>query len=154
VDGRDQVECWGSFRVARRAAPYAVSFVDEEGRCRFEGRFGGYGLLLGDRIEHHRRIDLDRPRRSITVTDTIEGEGRHRVESRIHLHPAVTVEEEDSRLVLRRDGLTGVLTVLQGGLTWETGWYCPRFGVRLANRVAVLGGPAPLPATLSYTAQY
>ena len=36
IDGMDQVECWGSFRVARRFAPHDIRFVQSDGKSMFE----------------------------------------------------------------------------------------------------------------------
>ncbi|PYT09327.1 MAG: heparinase, partial [Acidobacteria bacterium] len=100
VDRRDQAECWGGFRVARRFAPFAVSFRANNGKVLFEGSFDGYAHLLGDGIIHHRRIEIDPERRELRVHDSVEGTGRHLVESLLHLHPAVQVTQEGSRTVL------------------------------------------------------
>ena len=42
IDGRDQAEMWGSFRVARRYRPEAVKFEKTGTYSRFQGRFDGY----------------------------------------------------------------------------------------------------------------
>ncbi|HMB93909.1 MAG TPA: alginate lyase family protein [Rhodothermales bacterium] len=154
VDGQDQVECWDSFRVARRAAPHDVSFVQTEDESRFGGNFSGYARLLGDDIVHRRTIHINTRKRTIFVQDDIAGCGWHRIESRLHFHPEVEVEEEGGSIQLRRCAATCTLDVGTLNLRWEQGWYCPRFGVRSRNRVAVIGGEMHLPARLMYTLCY
>lgn len=154
VDGQDQVECWGSFRVARRAAPHGVRFEQTNEGSQFLGTFSGYAQLIGDGIEHRRRITVDRQQRVITVKDQVEGLGTHRIESRIHLHPEVVVSQQGSEVCLQHKGAACRLAIDQGPLKWEEGWYCPRFGVREKQKVAVLGGDSPLPVELSYQIYY
>lgn len=154
VDGLDQVECWGSFRVARRFAPSDVRFTAGDDGCRFSGRFAGYAALIGDGITHQRCITVDRAARMITVEDVVDGRGTHRIESRVHLHPEVTVVEEAEGVVLSRGRAGCRLRTDAAPITWEEGWYCPRFGVRRRNKVLVLGGSCSLPARFSYQVQY
>ena len=155
VDDTDQIECWGSFRVARRTAPKDVSFERAPGRSVFKGTFDGYARRIGDGIVHTRRIDCDESRREIRVVDEVRGRGRHRVESRLHLHPDVVVAGgETGEIVLRRDGVACRLRVEAAAHRWEEGVYCPCFGVRKPNRVLVIGGEAELPLTLSFSLHY
>ena len=150
VDGVNQVECWGSFRVARRFAPYGVTFTDAGGLRRFEGTFAGYATLIGDGIRHRRSITVDRAARVITVEDQVEGVGTHRVESRVHLHPDVTVDEAEGAMTLYHGDARCRLCAETDPAGWEEGWYCPRFGVRRRNAVFVLGGVVDLPVRLAY----
>ena len=154
IDGVDQVECWGSFRVARRFAPEAVVFERSDETTLFEGTFGGYARLIGDGLRHHRQVRVEPGRRRITVRDRVEGRGRHRVESRIHLHPSVTVTPEDDGFTLRRGETTCRVVAEAGTVRVTDGWYCPRFGVREKNPVLVLGGALALPVTLACRFEY
>ncbi|WP_456427571.1 heparinase II/III family protein [Rhodocaloribacter sp.] len=154
IDGLDQVECWDSFRVARRFAPEAITFEQSDGATRFEGTFGGYARLIGDGLRHHRQVRVEPGRRRITVRDRVEGRGRHRVESRIHLHPSVTVTPEDDGFMLRRGDATCRIVVEAGAVQVTEGWHCPRFGVCERNPVLVLGDALPLPAELVYRIEY
>ncbi|MDQ3920305.1 MAG: heparinase II/III family protein [Acidobacteriota bacterium] len=154
VDGLDQAECWGSFRVARRFPPRGVSFRRDPDGCRFEGSFDGYARLVGDAVTHRRVITCENAQRRIVVEDFVGGSGRHLVESLVHLHPEVGVELAGAGLVLRwGDGKEAAR--ISGDLPRvEQGWYCPRFGQRLRNKVLVWGGPRRLPARTSYAVHY
>lgn len=170
VDGVDQAEVWGSFRVGRRWAPERVSFVLEDagsgaagGRgFRFEGEFGGYARLIGDGIRHRRvitgRRDGPAPAAGgeIRVEDQVTGRGEHRVESLIHLHPDVRMEREpgqDRALRLTRDGVEARLVVEAGRLVVEDSSYSPRFGESLPSK-AVVVREERLPARLCYRIKY
>ncbi len=179
VDGMDQAEVWGSFRVGRRWAPERVSFVLDGGGSgldgpeiggtsagssggravprgfRFEGEFGGYARLIGDGIRH-RRVLTGSSGREIRVEDQVTGRGEHRVESLIHLHPDVRVEREPGQeraLRLTRDGVEARLVVEAGRLAVEESVHSPRFGEVLPSQ-AVVVYEERLPARLSYRISY
>ncbi len=154
VDGVDQAECWDSFRVARRSPPLSVSFTREGGQSHFEGHFDGYAQLIGDGIEHRRRIEADQNERCIVVEDTITGEGCHTVESGIHLHPDVQVERNRDHISLERGSYDICISAGDSTVRFENGWYCPEFGLRKSNTVIVLGGDHPLPVHLRYSIRY
>ena len=147
----NQVECWSSFRVARRWKPRDVSFVCDDAGGRFEGYYDGYAHLIGDGIVHQRQIEVEAKAGKIVVSDVIEGAGRHRVASRIHLHPDVQIRFEDVGVTLHREGISCTLQTGDDEITVESGWYCPEFGKKIANKVLVIGGELNLPARLSYS---
>jgi hypothetical protein len=64
------------------------------------------------------------------------GQGTHRAESRLHLHPDVHVQQDGERIHLRRGEDRCRIDVVTGEIGWEKGWYCPHFGVR--HRICVL----------------
>ena len=127
VDGLNQSEIWGAHRCARRARPVSARLVDNGDCLQFEGSPDGYRRLSGD-LMHHREIvwcdDL------ITVTDVVDGGGRHDVGGRLHLHPELSFFVEDGRVVVAvNDGCKVVVETLSGlGLQVEKGYYCPEFG--------------------------
>jgi len=154
IDGLDQVECWDAFRVARRDAPTNITWRETEEGAVFEGTYDGYQARLGNALSHHRRIEVNTDARRVRVHDEIAGRGEHRVESRIHLHPDVSVRRDENGFSLRRGKNRGRVEILAGESSQEESWYCPRFGVR--HRVCVLrvGGTLSLPSTLAYEIQY
>jgi len=154
VDGVDQAECWDSFRVARRYSPCKVSFEREGEQSIFEGTFGGYAHLIGDGIKHRRRIKGDYTQRRIAVTDRVTGEGRHTVESRIHLHPNVRVQRGRDEVLVEREGVGLRISTEDSRVRFEKGWYCPELGIRRRNTVVVLGGEQSLPTRLHYSIRY
>jgi uncharacterized heparinase superfamily protein len=154
VDGVDQAECWDSFRVARRYPPRDVSFEQQDHGSVFEGTFEGYAHLIGDQIEHRRHIEADSRERRITVEDQVEGRGHHTVESRIHLHPEVNIQQDREAIQVERGGQTVQISTGDSTVQMEKGWYCPEFGIRTSNRVLVLGGDKALPTRISYSIQY
>lgn len=155
VDGRDQAECWKSFRVARRFPPKDVEFRFTDEGCSFSGRFDGYGKLIGDGIVHRRSLELEAGLRRLQVSDTVDGSGAYRAVSRVHFHPECVLEPAgDSSFTVTRGDVAVRFHVEGGEPSIETGWYCPEFGLKLEKPVICLVHDGPLPARLGYTLEY
>ncbi len=154
IDGKDQAECWGSFRVARRFAPYAVSFDEANEGCQFSGQFDGYGKLIGDSITHQRNVTCHDNKREIIVEDVITGEGKHLVESLIHLHPDVEVILENHRVQLKSQDVACRIESDGSPFKLENSLYCPQFGLKQRSSSLRLGGHLKLPVRLVYSIHY
>jgi uncharacterized heparinase superfamily protein len=154
VDGADQSEVWGAFRVARRAYPQGAVLSPWQGdELHFAGEHDGYRRLPG-RPVHRREIRMALAGRW-EVTDVVRGEGgrSHRVESFVHLHPDVRVErvgEHECRLTLPNGRNLRFAAFAAGTLEQATGYHCPQFGIRHECPVLVLQYAGPLPVTLGY----
>ncbi|MBL8225041.1 MAG: alginate lyase family protein [Chromatiales bacterium] len=154
VDGADQSEVWGAFRVARRAYPQAAVLSPwQADELHFAGEHDGYRRLPG-RPVHRREIRMALAGRW-EVTDVVRGEGgrSHRVESFVHLHPDIRVErvgERECRLTLPTGRSLRFATGAAGTLEQATGYHCPQFGIRHECPVLVLQYSGPLPVTLGY----
>jgi hypothetical protein len=90
VDGQSQIEVWGAFRVGRRAKPTLELMRDDGHVIDLWASHDGYRRLPG-RPVHRRRFEIDDA--SVTVTDLVEGDGSHRVISRVHLRPGPVAPE-------------------------------------------------------------
>lgn len=154
IDGRDQIECWDAFRVARRDAPCDVVWRDTEAGAVFEGRFEGYRQRLGTEVSHRRRVAVDTTERRMCVEDEVVGTGTHRAESRVHLHPDVQVSQDGRDVLLSRDGHQCRMRVAAGEVRRAQGWYCPRFGVRHRICVLVVATAGGLPLRCRYEFRY
>lgn len=89
LDGTEQIEAWGSFRVGRRGRARALA----RGQTRIHG--GTWTWLsashdayrgLSGRPVHHRLVALCE--RGALVLDAVLGAGRHTIESHLNQHPA------------------------------------------------------------------
>lgn len=139
VDGAEQSEIWGAFRVARRARPRDVAFeVDGPGRIRFHGAHDGYERLAGaPRHVRVLRVDDDR---HWCIDDRVEGAGTHQVESFLHFDPRVRlVRAGDATFGVEAPGGVNLRITPSGfdGCRIEKGWHCPAFGRREANAVLI-----------------
>ncbi len=149
IDSRDQAECWGGFRVARRYKPYDVSFKDVDDKVFFEGKFGGYAKLIGDNLIHHRKIEIEKGTSTITVNDNITGSGNHNIESFIHLHPDVNIDRIDDNIMLSRNKVALQFKIQNSSFKIIDAWYCPEFGKKILNKVIKIY-TNQLPSKLTY----
>ncbi len=152
VDGQDQSEMWGVFRVARRAYPVHASLTsDRPGHAVFLGSHNGYRRLPGC-LTHERMIEYASPGKW-TVRDTIFGDGMHSLESYLHLHPNYEPHIV-AGLVEVRD-LTGkvILTVepsVNATVSIRSGVYFPEFGKEMQTSIIVMAFHGPIPITLTF----
>jgi len=126
IDGLDQSEVWGGFRVARRA--YVRDL--EESPTRIGAWHDGYLTRLG--AKHHRSFEVAEKR--ITVMDRIESPSAHRCVARLHFHPSVRVSFDKEGLFC--DGTR----ILVHGARVELAEYdyAPQFNRRQKATVALM----------------
>ncbi len=125
IDGVDQSEMWGSFRVARRARTFDVR---SDGRTFAEAAHDGYRRLR-HKLVHRRRIELSGD--TLTLRDWLEGRGQHRVEMFFHFAPG-----------------TNPAVQFDPAMTTEVGSsvYSPGFNLAVPNRTLIghWSGPCPV----------
>ena len=157
VDGGEQSEIWGEFRVARRARKIAAETVLHGHKMKFRGAFRGFYNARG-RIEHERSVSLELAAtgemfQTVVVTDLVRGRGRHVAESLVHLHPAVELEDsQDGEIyLLDRGTLVAAIQITDSQeYSIDSSCYCPEFGRRIPNRVLILRKQGRLPLTIQY----
>lgn len=107
IDGRDQSEMWGAFRVARRAAVALSRCEGGVASLRVEAECTPYH----DRGAAHYRV-VRRDGRTITVEDRIDGAGGKRLDAHWHLHPDWSAHAGGAGVLLEHaSGARAVLTV-------------------------------------------
>jgi len=150
LDGLDQSEMWGVFRVGRRARPFLVRRDDWEDRVAIEASHDGYRHLAGAPV-HRRRMehlggDVWR------VEDEVLGGGEHRAVSRVRLHPAFSAGAREAGRFEASAGAVVVRVVAEtpARLDVEEGRYFPRFGVEQRCLVVRLVAAGPLPLRICY----
>jgi uncharacterized heparinase superfamily protein len=89
VDGFEQSEIWGVFRVGRRAGVIEARLTEKLGKLSFAGAHDGYRRLPGGVV--HRRVAEYAPNKSLEVSDELTGAGCHAMESRVHFAPQLKV---------------------------------------------------------------
>ncbi|HUE85923.1 MAG TPA: alginate lyase family protein [Vicinamibacterales bacterium] len=157
VDGEDQIECWGSFRVARRARILDRQAIAEPFLHGITARHDGYARLA--KPVYVRRVFVALADSAWLVIDSLEGTGAHTWESFIHAAPDVSVDHDgerraqlsrpDQRLAIACFGFAAA-SVVRGAEAPHQGWYAPEFGRRLPASVLVLSNRGPLPAHCGY----
>ncbi|MCB1757812.1 MAG: alginate lyase family protein, partial [Gammaproteobacteria bacterium] len=153
IDGIDQSEVWGLFRVARRASPLSADLsIEADGKAVFCGSHDGYQRLRS-KLTHVRQVNFD-PARGWRIEDTVTGRGEHRIESFIHLHPRLQPQENGGQgfRLLDADGKAVAEIVIAEGLDADVSntVYHPQFGVEQPCKVIRILYKGEVPATLGY----
>jgi uncharacterized heparinase superfamily protein len=150
IDGLDQSEMWGVFRVGRRARPLSVRREDRDGRATIDASHDGYRHLAGAPVHRRRMAHLGGD--VWQVDDDVLGYGSHRAVSRVRLHPAFSaVKCEEGRLEASA-GRVVVRIVAENParLDVEEGRYFPRFGVEERCLVVRIEAAGALPLKIGY----
>jgi uncharacterized heparinase superfamily protein len=155
VDGEEQSEIWGVFRVARRANPLRAFFEKQvDGSVMFKGAHDGYARLAGKPI-HKRQVSYD-GQGIWEIKDMLEGRGTHQMESYIHIHPDFQVVQSEAGIrVIEPSGSTmaNIEALGPSHMRMEQGWYFPEFGLKRENHVIVFTCSGEIPLSLSYRIQ-
>jgi len=159
IDGREQSEIWGEFRVGRRAKRIDAELLLEEGKIIFEGAYLGF-MEQSQNIIHRRRAVLTLANAGqiirLDISDSVSGSGKaiHRVESLLHLHPSLACEASSSHAssieVHAGKKYIASITGLSRQLAGES-WHCPQFGLAIPNQKLQLILDEHLPVKLSYS---
>ena len=157
VDGGEQSEIWGEFRVARRAKKIAAAIRKSRNTVKFTGAFRGF-YHVRKMIEHQRTVTVAlRPEGKMlerfSVTDLVNGQGHHVAESYVHFHPDLTLERSPSGEFEIFDGSSRVAVIhhpREQEARLESSFHCPDFGKQLPNQVLILQVCGTLPLTLRY----
>jgi uncharacterized heparinase superfamily protein len=147
VDGHEQSEIWGVFRVGRRARPLLARLQQTGEEVRFEGAHDGYRHLAGEVL--HRRTARYVIHGRLEVTDTLTGGGSHTMDNFIHLAPGLTAERCNCAIGVRNAAGQQIAAIeVRGGpeVSIETDEHYPEFG-RAERSVLIRlrsGGRLPL----------
>lgn len=141
IDGLEQSEIWGTFRVARRGAVVAAGADLTGGVYRFSGACRPYH---SPQALHRRRIE--RVPGGWRIVDVVEGAPGRLLESFLHLAPGFQVRQAEAGYLARKAGLAiqiepfGVdsIELAYGQREPMQGWHCPRFGVAQPAEVMTL----------------
>jgi uncharacterized heparinase superfamily protein len=156
VDGVEQSECWGSFRVGRRAHVVDGCFESTTRARGFYAAHTGFDHLSSP-VRHRRRFLLVAERFWLVIDDLV-GHATHRWETFLHLHPDAELEERASGFVARRSAATlGIVPFgievsqrVSGQKDPLQGWYAPAFGCVVPSPTLVAAGSGPLPVRFGW----
>ena len=134
IEGRDQAELWGAFRVGRRPRPQAVAWQQRGGAFELSAHHHGYRHLPGGPI--HARTFRWRPEGRLELLDRVDASRSVRATARLHLHPSCHIVDLAAGQCSVRFA-SGAAAVRWSG--WKpTGdatesLYCPEFGCAIPN---------------------
>ncbi|MGH8217863.1 MAG: heparinase II/III family protein, partial [Steroidobacteraceae bacterium] len=150
IDGLDQSRPAGSFLWLDHARTAVEAYEPASGpdlRERIVAIHDGYGRLA-DPVRHRRKLEYDRERFLLVVTDELVCRGAHRVELNWHFAPECRVELCAGALVAQRGG---VRLTLKGDprLAWRLesgceappcGWFSPNYDEKVPATSAMASG--------------
>jgi hypothetical protein len=159
LDGAEQSEVWDSFRVARRAHPQEVRLIRRDGIEGISAAHDGFTRLPAGIV--HRRIFALVDQSVWLVLDQVDasvGSGTHRIESMVHWHPSVQLNQENGAFRAESEDRAFVCNawgwetaeIQRGGTDPLQGWYCPEFGAKEPNDVLIFRSDTALPFTGIY----
>ncbi len=134
IDGREQIECWGSFRVGRRGRGQVRGQGSQDGWEWLWASHDGYRWLAGNPL--HQRLWVVCERAAL-ILDAVTGRGRHGLRSALHFHPdapadryrvtalGASVRRTPAPLHERFNStreMTELYVELEAGLPWLGGW--------------------------------
>jgi uncharacterized heparinase superfamily protein len=128
VDGAEQSEIWGVFRVGGRARAIEARLIKNCESISFAGAHDGYGKHPG---VIHRRTAEYWPDRCLQVSDELVGDGRHIMDNRVHFAPSLRVSGQGRSLTIREDSGAPVARMdVEDGpeIHVESGEQFPEFG--------------------------
>ena len=151
LNGEEQSEIWGVFRVARRAKPIKPSIHEKRKNINITGGHNGYERQQKGRI-HQRSIEIEE--NSWAIRDRINGSGSSLIENFIHLHPGITAVKENHIVKLYDQDNKVVAEITYNGqveIAIENSEWFPEFGKRMPNSVIVFSSQTQLPFEMEYT---
>ena len=136
LDGREQSEVWGTFRMARSAELLSAEARDDGRTWEFRGAYRPYHAA---RLSHERHVRRE-ANGDWVITDTVRGGAAERALSFVHLHPEVLTQRADDqslavkcqagpRTALIEPFGAESVEVIKGAESPLQGWYFPDFGV-------------------------
>jgi len=154
IDGQEQAEMWGAFRVARRPGTIVFHCHETGDRINFEGRYDGYKHRKSFIEDYTRTIIVDKRSNQITVEDIYREEGLHTIRSYLHFHPCVEIKRRENAysFSIPTAGINGTVEFRQG-VRVETVRrpFFEEFGRMQQHDCLIVSQSAPPPNTVSYT---
>jgi uncharacterized heparinase superfamily protein len=158
IDGVDQAEVWGSFRVGTRPKVSRIAQGEISGGQFLRGQHFGYKQV---RVNHARAV-ARLTDNSWIFADLIEGNGRHKIESFIHFHPSVQVSPYHEIRAGLSESMTPrwslqfgeahyvLMTRGAGEVSLTSAWYSPGFAIRSPQAVIHWTHEGAIPITMVY----
>jgi uncharacterized heparinase superfamily protein len=137
VNGRNQSDVWGNFRLAERARPLNVKHDESQGFWSLIASHSGYQNI--GVIPTRKFFVIDDSK--ILVLDEIKCTDKILAESFIHLHPDIKIEEHEDYLRTSLNDRTMVIQPIgqfNPKVSISKGMYSPEFGISMINSKIII----------------
>jgi len=158
IDGAEQAEIWGSFRIGRRPSVSSIRSRNCTASQFVQGAHFGYKHLG---VVHSRAI-IRLSTNAWVFVDRVSGSGKHKVESFLHFHPDVDVRPNSESNLLSTDVImprwffdvkgSRYIVMAMDTVTahFTQAWYSPGFAIRQDQSVIHWVWEGKLPTTMIY----
>lgn len=151
IDGHEQSEIWGAFRMGRRAkSENRMVTPDLPRHFSFAASHDGYRRLPA--APTHSRTFTCQIGRRWQIDDKIEGAGMHSLDSFLHFHPDIVIHHQDEKWIATNTetGAAYAISTAGGICDLVSTVYCPRFGERQGNLTLRIRANVRAPASLGF----
>lgn len=148
IDGQDQSVSGGNFMWLKHANAKLELWETDRQQDRLIGSHDGY-CRLDDPVRHRRELVFDKTDNTFRVMDTLECEGRHRVEIHWHCHEdaevsllgaGVRITRATGKVTLTMEDDRFLLSLKRGEENPPLGWISRGFDSKLPCAVVVWSG--------------
>jgi Heparinase II/III-like protein/Heparinase II/III N-terminus len=131
VDGSEQNDLpqYPRFPLGNRSRAKAIAWEIDVERTTFAGRHHGFEALPAPAL-HERRLELDGPRRELTIVDTVISDAGHRLDWAFPLGRCQGISVRDNVAVVDFGAVRLTIAVEGAELAVEDGLYSPAYGVK------------------------
>jgi hypothetical protein len=134
IDGCEQIDIWGKFRVGRRPQVYPGTIRATETEIVFEGSYVPY-WGRSSAVCHERKVKYQPG--CWVIADTVRGRKNGNINNYIHLAPGIQLEQRGrSWYICEQEKLIAeIIFDPATQVSLEDGWYYPEFGIKQKNTV-------------------
>jgi len=131
INGENQSQVWGSFRVAERGEPTVHSFVMNDDYTEIFASHDGYLKKFG--TLHYRKY-IHVYNEVIIVLDSVNS--KEEVKSYVHFNPSINISMHNDCISIAGENL--IIKPINAVFTIEESLYHPRFGIEMNNKKIIV----------------
>lgn len=143
INGEDQSQVWGGFRVAKKAVTTNRSVSITKEVCHFKGDHDSQSLLK--KPIHNREIRMEE--KSIFIKDLVDWDESFSARAFFHVHPLVVISSDGEGLTLERTGVKLRMRSAKHQFEVESSVHFPEFNKKIENKVIILSLNAKIGAS-------
>ncbi|HLF19739.1 MAG TPA: alginate lyase family protein [Bacteroidota bacterium] len=154
IDRKEPVTFVGLWMILRdKTRPRVNKWKTEASSDILEAEHRAYRSLLSP-VTHRRRIELDKARTRLHITDIFEGTGVHTFDSFLHFAPTITLRQVDLK-TFRAIGKNAqyVVTSSEGQIKRLDSWFSRSYGVRQRNQALQIAVERKVPFVMNLDIQ-
>lgn len=143
IDDTNSSDVWKSFRVAKRARIFDVSFHEDEQNIKISASHNGYYKI--DKIIHTRTWQTYANK--LVIRDEITGNNLHKIQIMFYIHPQMKVQQCDSYSVLFYNQINEYIAKFYGDYPLQLidTSYHPEFNLTIPNKALMIVANESLP---------